>query len=98
MRWPIPGVSSIFQSPVWSTTPAGVRIASAQASGIEWAMAIYSTSKGARSIFAPGLMWVMPMSGAPGSDKRLASTKPAAKGVANTLHFSLGQTAASAPM
>ena len=43
---PIGGVGSIFQSPVWTTTPAGVRIASAQLSGIEWATGTNSTSNG----------------------------------------------------
>ena len=40
------GVGSIFQSAVWTTRPAGVRMASAQLSGIEWATAMNSTSKG----------------------------------------------------
>lgn len=42
----VSGVSSSFQSPVWSTVPSGVRIASAAGSGIEWDMEINSTSKG----------------------------------------------------
>ncbi len=32
---PSTGVGSIFQSPVWTTSPAGVRIASDELSGIE---------------------------------------------------------------
>ena len=42
---PTIGVGSIFQSAVWTTSPAGVRIASAVLSGIEWATAMNSTSK-----------------------------------------------------
>ena len=40
------GVGSIFQSAVWTTSPAGVRIASAELSGIEWATAMNSTRNG----------------------------------------------------
>src|SRR5215831_1393385 len=43
---PSNGVGSIFQSPVWSTVPAGVRIASAFDSGIEWATLMKSMAKG----------------------------------------------------
>ena len=45
---PISGSGSSFQSPVWSTVPSGVRIASALGSGIEWVRVISSSSNGAR--------------------------------------------------
>jgi len=45
---PITGVGSIFQSPVCSTVPAEVRIASACDSGIECATGMNSTSNGPR--------------------------------------------------
>ena len=40
------GVGSIFQSAVWTTSPAGVRIASAELSGMEWATLTNSTTNG----------------------------------------------------
>ena len=43
---PMPGASSIFQSPECTMVPSGVRIASAQLSGIEWATATNSTENG----------------------------------------------------
>ena len=43
---PITGVGSIFQSPVCSTSPSGVRMATALGSGIEWATEISSRSNG----------------------------------------------------
>jgi hypothetical protein len=42
---PSTGVWSNLKSPVWTTVPAGVRIASANESGIEWATWIGSTVK-----------------------------------------------------
>ena len=43
---PTSGVGSIFQSPVCSTVPSGVRIASAFDSGIEWATLMNSIANG----------------------------------------------------
>ena len=43
---PTSGVASSFQSPVWNTSPAGVRIASPLGSGIECASVTNSTSNG----------------------------------------------------
>ena len=46
VRRPSSGSWSILKSPVWSTSPAGVRIATARASGIEWFTAMNSQSNG----------------------------------------------------
>ncbi len=46
---PTIGVASSFQSPVWSATPSGVRMATALGSGIECATATSSISKGPTS-------------------------------------------------
>ena len=48
---PSSGSGSIFQSPVCSTVPSGVRIASPFGSGIEWVSVISSSSNG------PSRMW-----------------------------------------
>ena len=40
------GSWSILKSPVWTTMPAGVRMATARASGMEWLTAMNSQSKG----------------------------------------------------
>ena len=61
------GVSSIFQSPVWMTVPAGVRMASAFDSGIEWATSISSMSNGPRVKRARDGMTLRSIFGAPGS-------------------------------
>ena len=47
------GDGSIFQSAVWTTSPAGVRIARAELSGIEWATATNSTTNGPIATFSP---------------------------------------------
>ncbi len=79
---PSTGVGSIFQSPVWTTSPAGVRIASAELSGIEWATRTNSTSNGPIVTRLPGLTIWIGTFGAPGSPRRRASARPAAKGEA----------------
>ena len=48
------GSASIFQSPVWNTSPSGVRIAKPCISGIECVIGTYSTLKGPASTVAPG--------------------------------------------
>ena len=46
VRRPSSGSWSILKSPVWTTMPAGVRMATARASGMEWLTATNSQSKG----------------------------------------------------
>ena len=43
---PMSGSGSIFQSPVWTMVPRGVRMAMALGSGIEWVMVMNSSAKG----------------------------------------------------
>ncbi len=73
---PMSGVGSIFQSPVCSTVPAGVRIASALDSGIEWATLMKSTANGPSSTCPPSGTTLTGICGAPGSDSRWLRTKP----------------------
>ncbi len=47
------GSWSILKSPVWRTVPAGVWIATASASGIEWFTATNSSSKGPKVMASP---------------------------------------------
>ena len=79
---PSTGVGSIFQSPVCSTVPMGVRMISAWDSGIECATATYSTSNGPTVMRPPAGTMVTGISGAPGSPCRLASSNAAVNGVA----------------
>ena len=72
---PMIGVGSIFQSAVWTTSPAGVRIASAALSGIEWATAMNSTTNGPITTLSPGSTTFNGILGAPGSPSRRASAK-----------------------
>ena len=51
--------SSSFQSPLWRTTPSGVRIASACDSGMEWVTLMYSTSNGPTVKRSPGVTIVI---------------------------------------
>ena len=76
------GVGSIFQSPVWSTAPSGVRMMSPFDSGIEWAMETSSMSNGPSVKRPPSGTTLTGMSGAPGSLSRLASISAAVNGVA----------------
>ena len=48
--WPMTGVGSSFQSPVWKTVPSGVLMARAFGSAIEWVMVIIVTWNGPRSM------------------------------------------------
>ena len=75
------GDGSIFQSAVWTTSPAGVRIASAVLSGMEWATAMNSTTNGPMATFSPWATILNGILGAPGSPSRRASASPAAKRV-----------------
>jgi hypothetical protein len=52
---PSSGSWSILKSPVCSTTPAAVRMATASASGIEWLTAKNSSSKGPNERRSPSL-------------------------------------------
>ena len=67
------GVGSIFQSPVCSTVPSGVRMTSAFDSGIECAIDTSSMSNGPSVKRPPSGTMVTGISGAPGSLARLAS-------------------------
>ena len=53
VTWPMIGSSSIFQSPVCSTVPSGVRIAKPFGSAIEWVMVTIVTWNGPRSMVPP---------------------------------------------
>ena len=61
------GVGSIFQSPVCSTVPSGVRMMSAFDSGIEWAIETNSMSNGPSVKRPPSGTILTGISGAPGS-------------------------------
>ena len=57
---PTIGVASSFQSPVCSTTPCGVRITSACASGMECATEMNRSENGASSKLPPGgITWIL---------------------------------------
>ena len=79
---PSTGVGSIFQSPVWRTLPAEVRMMRALDSGIEWATETSSMSKGPSENRLPVGTTVTGTSGAPGSPRRLASSSAAVNAVA----------------
>ena len=76
------GVLSIFQSPVCRTVPNGVRRIRAFDSGIEWATETSSISNGGTLMRPPSGTTLTGISGAPGSDRRLASKSAAVNGVA----------------
>ena len=77
VRLPRYGVSSSFQSPVWTTSPSGVRMASAFDSGIECATGTNSMSNGPElEALAAGRPACRSTFGAPGSDKRRVSRRP----------------------
>ena len=76
------GVGSIFQSPVWSTVPRGVRMIRPFDSGIEWATDTSSMSNGPTANRDPSSTTRTGISGAPGSPRRLASSNAAVNGVA----------------
>ncbi len=76
------GVGSIFQSPVCSTAPSGVRMIRPFDSGIEWAMETSSISNGPSVKRPPSGTMFTGISGAPGSLSRLAWSSAAVNGVA----------------
>ena len=94
---PISGVLSSFQSPVWNTWPCGVRIASAEGSGIECAMVTNSQPKGPTSNLALSGISVIGIFSRPPYSDSLAFMKAAVKGVANTGHLSRGHSSIMAP-
>ena len=94
---PSTGVGSIFQSPVCSTVPCGVRMMSAFDSGIECATEQSSTSNGPTLKREPSATSVTGISGAPDSPNRLAASSAAVNGVANTGTRSLGHRSSIAP-
>ena len=69
---PMSGVGSIFQSPVCSTVPSGVRMMRAFDSGIECAMETSSMSNGPSVKRPPSGTMLTGICGAPGSLSRLA--------------------------
>ena len=79
---PISGVGSIFQSPVCSTVPAEVRIASAFDSGIECATEMNSTLNGPMSMRPPSGTTFTGIFGALISPSHLAANSAAENGVA----------------
>ena len=79
---PSAGVRSIFQSPVWTTVPSGVRIASATGSGMECVTLTASISKGPTLNRSPAEKTFTGTLAAPASPSRLASSNAAVKGVA----------------
>ena len=91
------GVGSIFQSPVCSTLPSGVRMMSAFDSGIECAMVTSSTSNGPTSKRLPSRTMVTGISGAPGSLARLAASSAAVKAWRRPAPCSCGHRSSSAP-
>ena len=78
---PTRGSWSIFQSPVCSTLPIGVRINTAVGSGNECDMAISSRSKGPMEKRCPCSTTLVGTRGALGSISRFAACRAAAKGV-----------------
>ena len=79
---PMIGVGSIFQSPVCSTVPAEVWIASAWDSGIECATGMNSTLNGPRSMRPPDGTTVTGIFGGLRSEAHLASNSAALNWVA----------------
>ncbi len=79
---PMIGVGSIFQSPVCSTVPAAVRIASAWDSGIECATGMNSTLNGPMSTQPPESITVTGIFGGLRSLAHLASNSAALNRVA----------------
>ncbi len=79
---PISGLGSSFQSPVCSTVPYGVRMASACASGREWATGSSSSENGGSSMRPPdGMVWMRTSASSPASISLRFSTA-VANGVA----------------
>ena len=76
------GVGSIFQSPVCSTLPNGVRRISALDSGIECATEHSSMSNGPTLKREPSATSLTGISGASGSPSSLASNSALVNGVA----------------
>ena len=79
---PMIGVGSIFQSPVWSTVPISVWIASACDSGIECATGMNSTLNGPISTRPPDGITVTGIFGGSRSASHLASNSAALNFVA----------------
>ena len=79
---PMIGVGSIFQSPVCSTVPTAVWMASACDSGIEWATGMNSTVNGPSSTRPPDGTTVTGIFGGLRSEAHLASNSAALNWVA----------------
>ena len=81
VRPPVIGSGSIFQSPVCSTTPSGVRIASAFGSGVEWVMVTRSMVNGPSRTCPPsGTSLIFTLSRRSAS-RSFSRTRKAVKGV-----------------
>ena len=79
---PSMGSGSIFQSPVWATTPSGVRMASRLGSRMEWVMEMKSSSNGPSVSLPPtGTSWTCTLEASPASSS-LPVIRRAVKGVA----------------
>ncbi len=76
------GVASSFQSPECTTSPSGVRMASAWLSGIECATGTNSTSNGPMVTRPPLGTILIGICGAPSSCARLLAISAAVNGVA----------------
>ena len=96
---PVIGSGSIFQSPVCSTTPRGVRIARPFGSGIEWVRVSRSISNGPSRIVPPsGTSVRSALSRCPFS-RSFSRSRKAVKGVANSgARFSRGNSQPTAPI
>ena len=76
------GLGSIFQSPVWATTPRGVRIARRLGSRIEWVMEMKSSVNGPKVSCPPtGTSFTFTLDVSPASSS-LPVISRAVKGVA----------------
>ena len=79
---PTTGAASIFQSAVCTMQESGVRIASAQVSGVECVMGIHSTENGPRVSVSPGSISISGDGNTPPRLRVLWRSTAAAKGVA----------------
>ena len=95
---PICGDGSIFQSPVCSTVPSFVRMASAFGSGIEWVSVMRSISNGPISILPPSWTRLSGTSSNISASPKRSLTRYIVKGVAQTGQRMRSQRRASAPI
>ena len=82
VRSPMTGSASIFQSPVCSTVPSGVLIASPLGSGIEWVMVTKVTSKSPSLIEPPSSTSFSSTSSSRPASRSFSRIRKAVNGVA----------------